>query len=155
MDNVAHVSQEERIQIFSETAAQMGTTSAIVEKDFWVCWVLQKLFNTESLKNTLMFKGGTSLSKVYNVIERFSEDIDLILDWNLVSSENPNQDRSKNKQDKFNKQINERYQYPRASPGPRRRCLLFRPKGRGISPCFPATRSVMEACFRYSRFVGE
>ncbi|MBI9094001.1 MAG: hypothetical protein JEY71_03865 [Sphaerochaeta sp.] len=50
---------------------------------------------------------------------------------------------------------NERYQYPRASPGPRRRCLLFRPKGRGISPCFPATRSVMEACFRYSRFVGE
>ncbi|MBI9094082.1 MAG: hypothetical protein JEY71_04270 [Sphaerochaeta sp.] len=51
--------------------------------------------------------------------------------------------------------FNERYQYPRASPGPRRRCLLFRPKGRGISPCFPGTRSVMEACFRYSRFVGE
>ncbi len=39
---------------------------------------------------------------------------------------------------------NERYQYPRASPGPRRLCLLFRPKGRGISPCFPGTRSVME-----------
>jgi hypothetical protein len=36
---------------------------------------------------------------------------------------------------------NERYQYPRASPGLRRRCLLFRPKGRGISPCFPCTRS--------------
>ncbi|MGB4407955.1 MAG: DNA primase small subunit domain-containing protein [Sphaerochaeta sp.] len=39
---------------------------------------------------------------------------------------------------------NERYQYPRASPGPRRRCLLFRPKGRGISPCFPLPRSVMD-----------
>lgn len=51
MDNVAHVSQEERIQIFSETAARMGTTSAIVEKDFWVCWVLQKMFTTELLKN--------------------------------------------------------------------------------------------------------
>jgi hypothetical protein len=38
-------------------------------------------------------------------------------------------------------QLNERYQYPRASPGLRRRCLLFRPKGRGISPCFPGTRS--------------
>jgi hypothetical protein len=37
--------------------------------------------------------------------------------------------------------MNERYQYPRASPGLRRRCLLFRPKGRGISPCFPGTRS--------------
>ncbi|HAF86679.1 MAG TPA: hypothetical protein DCG32_10035 [Sphaerochaeta sp.] len=40
---------------------------------------------------------------------------------------------------------NERYQYPRASPGLRRRCLLFRPKGLFISPCFPLPRSVMES----------
>ncbi len=39
---------------------------------------------------------------------------------------------------------NERYHYPRASPGFRRRCLLFRPKGRGISPYVPGTHSVME-----------
>ncbi|RFU95871.1 nucleotidyl transferase AbiEii/AbiGii toxin family protein [Sphaerochaeta halotolerans] len=110
MDNVALFSQEERGQIFAEAAAQMGTTAAIVEKDFWVCWVLQKIYDTESLKNILLFKGGTSLSKVYNVIQRFSEDIDLILDWNLVSSENPNKDRSNNKQDKFNKQINKNAQ---------------------------------------------
>lgn len=63
-----------------------------------------------NLQRKLLFKGGTSLSKVYNVIERFSEDIDLILDWNLVSSENPYFERSKNKQDKFNKQINENAQ---------------------------------------------
>ena len=44
----------------------------------------------------------------------------------------------------YKKLPNERYQYPRASPGRRRRCLLFRPKGRFISPCFPSTRSVME-----------
>ena len=52
---------------------------------------------------------------------------------------------------------NERYQYPRASPGKRRLRLLFRPKGRGISPCFPGTRSGMEPpyCFLSSRFVGE
>ncbi len=107
MDKVANYSQEERRQIFSEAAARMGTTPAIVEKDFWVCWVLKKIFMTERLKRKLLFKGGTSLSKVYNVIERFSEDIDLILDWNLVPGENPSLVRSKNKQDKFNKQINE------------------------------------------------
>lgn len=55
-----------------------------------------------------MFKGGISLSKVFNLIGRFSEDIDLILDWRLVSNENTltNQD-SKNKQIRFNEQINE------------------------------------------------
>ena len=110
MDKVAHFSQEERRQIFSEAAARMGTTPAIVEKDFWVCWVLEKIFLTENLKDKLLFKGGTSLSKVYNVIERFSEDIDLILDWNQVTDENPGQDRSKTKQGKFNKQINENAQ---------------------------------------------
>lgn len=107
MDKVAQLSKEERNQIFSETAARMGATSAIVEKDFWVCWVLQKIFKDEGLQNKLLFKGGTSLSKVYNVIERFSEDIDLILNWNLVSGENPQDYRSKNKQDRFNKEINE------------------------------------------------
>ena len=56
----------------------------------------------------LMFKGGTSLSKVFNLIGRFSEDIDLILDWRLVSNENPlNDQESKNKQVRFNEQINE------------------------------------------------
>lgn len=55
-----------------------------------------------------MFKGGTSLSKVFNLIGRFSEDIDLILDWRLVSNENPlNDQESKNKQVRFNEQINE------------------------------------------------
>ncbi len=107
MNNVARLSQEERNQVFSETAAQMGATPAIVEKDFWVCFVLDKIFMSEKLRSKLLFKGGTSLSKVYNVIERFSEDIDLVLNWNLVSCENPNLGRSKNKQDKFNKQINE------------------------------------------------
>ena len=55
-----------------------------------------------------MFKGGTSLSKVFNLIGRFSEDIDLILDWRLVSGLNPMEKQpSKNKQIRFNEQINE------------------------------------------------
>lgn len=65
MNNVARLSQEERNQVFSETAAQMGTTPAIVEKNFWVCFVLDKIFMSEKLRSKLLFKGGTSLSKVY------------------------------------------------------------------------------------------
>ncbi len=107
MDNITRLSPEERSQVFSETSARMGTTAVVIEKDFWVCWVLEKIFVAKNLRNKLLFKGGTSLSKVYKVIERFSEDIDLILDWNLVSNENPNLVRSKNKQNTFNRQINE------------------------------------------------
>ncbi len=57
---------------------------AIVEKDFWVCWLLKRLFSEPRLKEQMVFKGGTSLSKVYGLIDRFSEDIDLILDWRLL-----------------------------------------------------------------------
>ena len=73
MDNITRLSPEERSQVFSETSARMGTTAAIIEKDFWVCWVLEKIFVAKNLRNKLLFKGGTSLSKVYKVIERFSE----------------------------------------------------------------------------------
>ena len=49
----------------------------IVEKDFWVTWTLARLFEEPSYRPALVFKGGTSLSKVFGVINRFSEDIDL------------------------------------------------------------------------------
>lgn len=64
-----------------------STIPAVIEKDFWVTRTLGLLFQDEQLARILMFKGGTSLSKVYGVIERFSEDIDLILDWNVLSDE--------------------------------------------------------------------
>ncbi|MBU0631474.1 nucleotidyl transferase AbiEii/AbiGii toxin family protein [bacterium] len=107
MDKVANLSKQERSELFSETARIMHTTNAIVEKDFWVVWVLDKIFSDDRINKILMFKGGTSLSKVFNLIGRFSEDIDLILDWNLISGEDPNQQRTKNKQDKYNKEVNE------------------------------------------------
>ena len=108
MNRVANLSKEQRKELFSETATLMNTTNAIVEKDFWVVWTLGKIFEDERLNKILMFKGGTSLSKVFNLIGRFSEDIDLILDWRLVTKENPLQEQqSKNKQVKFNEQINE------------------------------------------------
>jgi len=107
MDKVANLPEENRNELFSETARQMQTTNAIVEKDFWVVWTLDKLFSDDRLKKILMFKGGTSLSKVFDLIGRFSEDIDLILDWELLTGENPYAERSKNKQTKFNAQVNE------------------------------------------------
>jgi hypothetical protein len=110
MDKVALLSLEERKELFSETAAQKNMSPAVVEKDFWVCWSLSKIFAHEKLAKQLMFKGGTSLSKVFHLIERFSEDIDLILDWRIVAGEDPNDERSKSKQDKFNKATNKNTQ---------------------------------------------
>lgn len=88
----------------------MGLTNAIIEKDFWVCFMLDYLFHRSEWKSHITFKGGTSLSKSYGLIERFSEDIDLILDWRVLdlSLNEPWEERSNTKQDLFNKEINRR-----------------------------------------------
>ncbi len=93
----------EREELFINTAAKMGIDPAIVEKDFWVCLTLDYLFHHSKWKSSFAFKGGTSLSKVYNLIERFSEDIDLILDWRVIgySKNEPWEERSNTKQQKF------------------------------------------------------
>ena len=80
MDHFALLPAPERAIAFRETAARLRVGSAtIVEKDFWVCWALHRIFLSTKLPGPL-FKGGTSLSKVYKVIERFSEDVDIVLD---------------------------------------------------------------------------
>lgn len=107
MNKVAQLSPEHRAELIKETAERVGLSPSAVEKDFWVVWVLDKLFRSELLADKIIFKGGTSLSKVFGLIRRFSEDIDLILDWNEVVAEDPNLERSKNKQDKFNKSVSE------------------------------------------------
>jgi hypothetical protein len=68
----------ERKVYIEEAAARRGLAPVIVEKDFWVCWLLNILFQS-SFRDAIVFKGGTSLSKVFGVINRFSEDIDLSL----------------------------------------------------------------------------
>ena len=108
MEKVANLVEEQRRKLFTETARKMNTTPAIIEKDFWVVWTLDKIFADDRLNKILMFKGGTSLSKVFDLIGRFSEDIDLILDWREVTQEDPEAERnSKSKQVKFNVQVNE------------------------------------------------
>jgi hypothetical protein len=69
---------DDRRNLFLTTANRLGTPIQNVEKDFWVSWVLDLLFNgrTEG-EPRLLFKGGTSLSKAYGLISRFSEDIDI------------------------------------------------------------------------------
>jgi hypothetical protein len=70
--------EAERRDLFLATAARLGTAVQNVEKDFWVCWTLDALFNgLEPGGPRLLFKGGTSLSKAFGLIRRFSEDIDI------------------------------------------------------------------------------
>ncbi|MFA5264268.1 MAG: nucleotidyl transferase AbiEii/AbiGii toxin family protein [Opitutaceae bacterium] len=62
-----------RAQFFRQYQGQRGIDPVIVEKDFWVCWLLAQIFELPRLADTCLFKGGTSLSKVFHAIERFSE----------------------------------------------------------------------------------
>jgi hypothetical protein len=79
----ANLPADEQAIYFQQTAEKMDLPGHLVEKDFWVCFTLQTLFSLEDFKDHLTFKGGTSLSKVYKVIDRFSEDIDFAVqrDW--------------------------------------------------------------------------
>ena len=81
MNKAAGMDALARAELFAETAARRGLAEAIIEKDFWVCWVLKQLFSNETFEGRLLFKGGTSLSKVFHAINRFSEDIDLAVDY--------------------------------------------------------------------------
>ncbi len=76
MDKFAKGKPAERQPYFEETAARRNSTTTAVEKDFWICWTLKHLFQLEAIPE-LRFKGGTSLSKVFSLIDRFSEDIDI------------------------------------------------------------------------------
>jgi len=77
LDDFARFAAEERNEVIAEAASRLGLDPIAVEKDFWVCWVLDKLFKLPGDHPDLLFKGGTSLSKAFGLIHRFSEDIDL------------------------------------------------------------------------------
>lgn len=65
---------DERRLFISQAAVQRNISPVVLEKDFWVCWLLGGLFESD-FASSLVFKGGTSLSKVFGGIDRFSEDI--------------------------------------------------------------------------------
>ena len=74
MRKIACLSDDDRRELFRNTADKMGLNDAIVEKDFWVCFTLDYLFHRCPWKDSITFKGGTSLSKAFNLISRFSEE---------------------------------------------------------------------------------
>ena len=71
---------ERRRRFCEEAQAKLSLRAASIEKDFWVCWTLRELFSLPGCGSHLTFKGGTSLPKAWKLIERFSEDIDVVLD---------------------------------------------------------------------------
>lgn len=74
-----NLSEDERRIIINQVSIKKGLLPTAIEKDWWVMIALRAIFKTK-YSDHLLFKGGTSLSKSYNLIERFSEDIDLALD---------------------------------------------------------------------------
>lgn len=77
MDTFAQLPAKELEAYFIEAASRLSLPPHVVEKDFWVCWTLKRVFTLDGISDTLLFKGGTSLSKVHGLIRRFSEDIDV------------------------------------------------------------------------------
>ncbi|MDE6631157.1 MAG: nucleotidyl transferase AbiEii/AbiGii toxin family protein [Bacteroidales bacterium] len=86
MNNYHSQSKEVQRFILEQTALKQGVSKQIVEKDLWVSVLLEVIF-TLPFADKLVFKGGTSLSKVWGVIDRFSEDIDLAFDRSLFGYE--------------------------------------------------------------------
>jgi len=96
---------EDLKDIFTQTGAQRGIVAHIVEKDFWVCWLLRLIFDNAELGGHLVFKGGTSLSKVFGIIQRFSENIDLSVDPEWLGFRGAARPDPAGSRSKFNKQI--------------------------------------------------
>lgn len=79
MKAFAKLPAEDRALYWRNYSSRTGIPEFIVEKDFWVCWLLGRIFATPQLGSGCVFKGGTSVSKVFHAINRFSEGIDLDL----------------------------------------------------------------------------
>lgn len=103
MSTFAKLPIAERAAFVREAAVRLDVMPVIVEKDFWVCWMLRQIFKSPQVGTQLVFKGGTSLSKVFGAIQRFSEDIDLsvaptLLGWEesqLDNAPSPTQRRKR------------------------------------------------------------
>ncbi|OTA18145.1 nucleotidyltransferase [Xenorhabdus beddingii] len=85
-DSYFAVMPDEQRAILGYAADRLGRSENVLEKDIWVCWVLKTLFSLPDAP-PMAFKGGTSLSKVFNIINRFSEDIDITLDYRYFTND--------------------------------------------------------------------
>ncbi len=109
MLDFARLPTEERMPYLVEVANRRRLSPLFVEKDFWVCFSLHLLFSAPGLADTFVFKGGTSLSKVFGAINRFSEDVDLSVSPSLLGfdgTEIPESAKSRSQFDKRWKALN-------------------------------------------------
>lgn len=90
MKEFLEMSDDRRRLVCTQTGAQLNLAEVAIEKDFWVCWTLQKLFLLPEWGDHLIFKGGTSLSKGWKLIERFSEDIDIVINRGALGFDGDN-----------------------------------------------------------------
>src|SRR4030095_5857468 len=79
-DEFLRLSPEEQREVINAASPQLDILPAVAEKDVWVCLVLNVLYAIPK-RRPMVFKGGTSLSKVFNLIKRFSEDIDISINF--------------------------------------------------------------------------
>ena len=84
MDTFLQLPKQRRRLAFQQVDDAIGLQAFSVEKDYWVCWTLRELFTLPGIGQHLTFKGGTSLSKAWKLIQRFSEDIDIIVDKEVL-----------------------------------------------------------------------
>jgi predicted nucleotidyltransferase component of viral defense system len=79
-DSFLDVPRKDQAELLRLHAETLGMQPFLLEKDIWLCWALEQLFNMPD-RMLMAFKGGTSLSKAYKAVDRFSEDIDITLDY--------------------------------------------------------------------------
>ena len=108
MHDFLSLDREEQADIITAAAARLGRNPVVLQKDLWVCWALKTLFHIPG-RVEMAFKGGTSLSKVFDVIHRFSEDVDVTLDYRIWGDElDPFKAPSKTQQKVRRDQLKER-----------------------------------------------
>ena len=105
MNGFLKLSADERALYCRQASEIMDTPlpPAVIEKDFWLCWVLNLLNEIPELKGNITFKGGTSLSKAWGLIDRFSEDLDIAINRKVFGQEPPHgaEDAESNRQRKL------------------------------------------------------
>ena len=80
MDQFLAKTENDRRAHCERAGELLHLAASAIEKDFWVCWMLRELFSLAEMGPQFTFKGGTSLSKGWGLIERFSEDLDVVID---------------------------------------------------------------------------
>ncbi len=106
MDAFLKLSPDDQRLYCEQAQSKLNLPPASIEKDFWVCWTLRELFNLPGWGEHLSFKGGTSLAKAWKLIERFSEDIDVVIDREFLGF--GGETLSNNRQKKLIKKCSER-----------------------------------------------